>query len=49
VIRGVIPEQEARAYKFEIEEYVKKNPQTKGEYPYFPSLIPIGTVYLTKL
>lgn len=37
VIRGVIPEQEARAYKFEIEEYVKKNPQTKGEYPYFPS------------
>lgn len=30
VIRGVIPEDEARAYKFEIEEYVRKNPHTKG-------------------
>ncbi|KAK3348793.1 hypothetical protein B0T25DRAFT_458798 [Lasiosphaeria hispida] len=30
VIRGVIPEDEARAYKFEIEEYVRRNPQTRG-------------------
>ncbi|KAK3385453.1 hypothetical protein B0H63DRAFT_494451 [Podospora didyma] len=30
VIRGVIPEDEARAYKFEIEEYVRQNPHTKG-------------------
>jgi len=30
VIRGVIPEAEARAYKFEIEEYVRQNPHTKG-------------------
>ncbi|KAH6615824.1 hypothetical protein B0J18DRAFT_372814 [Chaetomium sp. MPI-SDFR-AT-0129] len=30
VIRGVIPEDEARAYKFEIEEYVRQNPQTRG-------------------
>lgn len=33
VIRGVVPEAEARAYKSEIEEYVKKNPSTKGEIP----------------
>jgi len=32
VVRGVIPEDEARAYKFEIEEYVRRNPQTRGEY-----------------
>lgn len=31
VIKGVIPEAEARAYKDEIEEYVKKNPSTRGE------------------
>ncbi len=31
VIRGVVPEDEARAYKFEIEEYVRQNPQTRGE------------------
>ncbi|KAI0015471.1 DUF1479 domain protein [Xylariomycetidae sp. FL0641] len=30
VIRGVIPEGEARAYKEEIEEYVRKNPSTKA-------------------
>ncbi|PKS11173.1 hypothetical protein jhhlp_002934 [Lomentospora prolificans] len=30
VIRGVVPEAEARLYKFEIEEYVKKNPHTKA-------------------
>lgn len=33
VIRGVVPEAEARAYKSEIEEYVKKNPSTKGKSP----------------
>lgn len=32
IIRGVIPEGEARAYKSEIEEYVKLNPQTKGKW-----------------
>lgn len=31
IIRGVIPEDEARSYKFEIEDYVRKNPQTRGE------------------
>lgn len=30
VIRGVIPEAEARAYKDEIEDYVRKNPSTRG-------------------
>ncbi|KAI0429166.1 hypothetical protein F5Y09DRAFT_332070 [Xylaria sp. FL1042] len=30
VIRGVIPENEARAYKNEIEEYVRQNPSTKA-------------------
>ncbi|KAK0649543.1 hypothetical protein B0T16DRAFT_428277 [Cercophora newfieldiana] len=29
VVRGVIPEDEARSYKFEIEEYVRRNPQTR--------------------
>nr|POF12274.1 uncharacterized protein ybiu [Quercus suber] len=33
VIRGVVPEHEARAYKSEIEEYVRANPWTKA----FPS------------
>ncbi|OTB10868.1 hypothetical protein K445DRAFT_27203 [Daldinia sp. EC12] len=33
VIRGVLPEDEARSFKDEIEEYVKQNPQTKA----FPS------------
>lgn len=32
VVKGVIPEAEARAYKDEIEEYVEKNPSTRGEY-----------------
>ncbi|KAM5345919.1 hypothetical protein ACJ41O_011780 [Fusarium nematophilum] len=30
VIRGVIPEGEARAYKDEVEEYVRKNPGTRA-------------------
>jgi hypothetical protein len=30
VIRGVIPEAEARAYKSEIEEYVRQNPHTRA-------------------
>ncbi|PSR80096.1 hypothetical protein BD289DRAFT_374616 [Coniella lustricola] len=30
VVRGVIPEEQARGYKFELDEYIKKNPQTKG-------------------
>lgn len=30
VVRGVVPEAEARAYKDEVEEYVKKNPWTRG-------------------
>ncbi|KAI0205905.1 DUF1479 domain protein [Astrocystis sublimbata] len=30
VIRGVIPESEARAYKGDIDEYVKQNPSTKA-------------------
>ncbi|KJZ79686.1 hypothetical protein HIM_01155 [Hirsutella minnesotensis 3608] len=33
VVRGVVPEHEARAYKEEIEEYVRKNPHTRA----FPS------------
>lgn len=34
VIRGVVPEDEARQYKFDLEEYIRKNPQTKGQYSY---------------
>lgn len=30
VVRGVVPEAEARAYKQEVEEYVQKNPWTRG-------------------
>ncbi|KAL1846025.1 hypothetical protein VTK73DRAFT_376 [Phialemonium thermophilum] len=30
VVKGVIPEAEARAYKAEIEEYVRQNPSTRG-------------------
>jgi Protein of unknown function (DUF1479) len=30
VIRGVVPEAEARGYKGEVEEYVRANPWTKG-------------------
>jgi Protein of unknown function (DUF1479) len=33
VIRGVVPVDEARAYKFEVEEYVRKNPHTKCKQP----------------
>lgn len=31
VVRGVIPEAEARAYKEEVEDYVRKNPHTRGK------------------
>ncbi|KAJ2976783.1 hypothetical protein NUW58_g8002 [Xylaria curta] len=31
VVRGVIPQKEARAYKNDIEEYVRQNPSTKGK------------------
>lgn len=31
VVKGVVPEDEARAYKTEVEEYVKANPGTKGK------------------
>lgn len=31
VIRGVVPLEEARAYKSEVEDYVKANPWTKGK------------------
>jgi hypothetical protein len=30
VVRGVVPEDEARGFKTEIEEYVRANPSTKG-------------------
>jgi len=30
VVRGVVPEAEARAYKEEVEEYVRRNPWTRG-------------------
>ena len=30
VIRGVVPEDEARGYKFQLEDYVKQNPSTKA-------------------
>lgn len=39
VIRGVIPEDEARSYKFEIEEYVRQNPHTRGFPPHNPQVI----------
>jgi hypothetical protein len=31
VIRGVIPQDEARAYKDDIENYIRKNPRTRGQ------------------
>lgn len=31
VVHGVIPEQEARGYKERVEEYVHKNPSTRGK------------------
>jgi len=33
VIKGVVPQDEARAWKGEIEEYVRKNPSTRGMSP----------------
>ncbi|OIW26860.1 DUF1479-domain-containing protein [Coniochaeta ligniaria NRRL 30616] len=39
VIRGVIPEDEARSYKFEIEEYVRQNPHTRGFPAHNPQVI----------
>lgn len=30
VVRGVVPQDEARAYKTELEEYIRKNPSTRG-------------------
>ncbi|KHN97196.1 DUF1479 domain protein [Metarhizium album ARSEF 1941] len=47
VVRGVIPEDEARAYKEEIEAYVKRNPWTRGEalVRKFPLLLPQETLY----
>ncbi|KAI1370836.1 DUF1479-domain-containing protein [Hypoxylon crocopeplum] len=38
VIRGVIPEGEARSFKSDIEEYVKQNPQTKAFPPDDPQV-----------
>ncbi|POR39726.1 Uncharacterized protein TPAR_00084, partial [Tolypocladium paradoxum] len=38
VVRGVIPEAEARAYKEEVEEYVRKNPHTKAFPPNDPQV-----------
>lgn len=40
VIRGVVDEKVARAYKEEVEEYVKLNPSTKGMLAYFHFFIP---------
>jgi hypothetical protein len=36
VIRSVVPEQEASQWKEELKEYIRQNPQTKGEYGQFP-------------
>ncbi|KAF9769581.1 hypothetical protein IL306_012993 [Fusarium sp. DS 682] len=38
VVRGVIPEGEARAYKAELEEYVAKNPSTRAFPPHDPQV-----------
>ncbi|ENH67126.1 Putative protein ybiU [Fusarium oxysporum f. sp. cubense race 1] len=38
VVRGVIPEGEARAYKAEVEEYVAKNPSTRAFPPHDPQV-----------
>ncbi|KAK1251787.1 hypothetical protein MKX07_007266 [Trichoderma sp. CBMAI-0711] len=38
VVHGVIPEREARGYKTCIEEYVKKNPQTRAFPPHDPQV-----------
>ena len=37
VVKGVVPEGEARAYKEETEEYIKKNPSTRGIRPKCPT------------
>lgn len=37
VIKGVVPKDEARAWKGEIEEYVCKNPSTRGIIPFHRS------------
>ena len=42
VIRGVIPEDEARSYKFSIEEYVRQNPHTRGGSPFYFSPFPLS-------
>ncbi|KAK8054836.1 hypothetical protein PG993_000063 [Apiospora rasikravindrae] len=50
VIKGVIPRDEARAYKSEIEEYVRQNPSTKGTYLdlfYIPFRTPVLAVPCT--
>lgn len=47
VIRGVIPEDEARGYKHELEDYIRKNPQTKGNHlPSFAIVLSILNLYL---
>ncbi|KAF5561992.1 DUF1479 domain-containing protein [Fusarium napiforme] len=38
VVRGVVPEGEARAYKAEVEEYVAKNPSTRAFPPHDPQV-----------
>ncbi|KAG5790634.1 hypothetical protein H9Q69_010307 [Fusarium xylarioides] len=38
VVRGVIPEGEARAYKAEVEEYVARNPSTRAFPPHDPQV-----------
>ncbi|KAF4951888.1 hypothetical protein FSARC_12794 [Fusarium sarcochroum] len=38
VVKGVIPEAEARAYKDEVEEYVRKNPSTRAFPPHDPQV-----------
>lgn len=38
VIRSVIPEDEARGYKFELEQYIGRNPQTNGYPPREPQV-----------
>lgn len=39
VIRGVVPEDEARGYKNEVEDYVKLNPWTKGNIHHLQLLV----------
>lgn len=47
VVRGVVPEGEARGYKEEIEEYVRKNPSTRGPSPSSPIyILTTNTAYL---